>query len=145
MFGDYTYTHLLPYFQSHMTNITTRVDAAWDTYTEVRQADHESRPRLHCLRDRENEDEFFKFISHELKIHTADSRCHLLTTKIDIVLRNKSADLTSLAPCQQEAADTRMMLILIHAAKHSYHRIFLQTADSDVVVLVIKFFHHLYF
>ena len=59
------------------------------------------------------------------------------------VLSNKPTDMTALSPCQQEEADTRMMLHLYHAAGQGHSEVFLRTVDSDVVVLAINIFHQL--
>ena len=46
-------------------------------------------------------------------------------------------DVKSLAPCNQEKADTRMMLHIAHAAQHGHHQIQVRTVDTDVVVLAV--------
>ena len=53
--------------------------------------------------------------------------------------------MTALSPCQQEEADTRMILHLYHAAGQGHSKAFLRTVDtcSDVVVLAINIFHQL--
>ena len=63
--------------------------------------------------------------------------------KADIVLSIKPTDLSDLSPCQQEEADTRMMLHLRHAVDQGRTKAYLRTVDSDVVVLAIHFFHDL--
>ena len=87
--------------------------------------------------------ELFRFICKELQWDTADLHYELLTTNADIVLSNKPTDMTALSPCQQEEADTRMMLHLYHAAGQGHSKAFLTTVDSDVVVLAINIFHQL--
>ena len=77
----------------------------------------------------------------ELQRLTDNSQYHLLTTKADIVLSNKPTDLSDLSPCQQEEADTRMMLHLRHAADQGHTKAYLRTVDSDVVVLATHFSH----
>ncbi|KAL8586163.1 hypothetical protein ACOMHN_057725 [Nucella lapillus] len=47
-------------------------------------------------------------------------------------------DQTSLAPCNHEEADSRMLLHASHAAHHGHHAIFIRTVDTDVVVLVVS-------
>ena len=47
-------------------------------------------------------------------------------------------DLTSLAPCNHEEADTRMLLHASHAAQHGHHAILIRTVDTDVVVLAVS-------
>ena len=95
------------------------------------------------LKDNQNENELFQFISQELQRYTADSRFQLLTTKADFVLSNQPADLTAVSPCKQEEADTRMMLHLPHAAEQGHTKAYLRTVDSDMVVLAINLFHAL--
>lgn len=87
------------------------------------------------LKDSQNKDELFQFVSQELQRSTVNSVFHLITTKADLVLSNKATDLTALSPCQQEEADTRMMLHLHHAAAQGHQKAYMRTVDSDVVVL----------
>ena len=95
------------------------------------------------LKDSQNKDELFQFVSQELQRSTVNSVFHLITTKADLVLSNKATDLTALSPCQQEEADTRMMLHLHHAAAQVHQKAYMRTVDSDVVVLAINIFHEL--
>ena len=87
--------------------------------------------------------EYFRFISKELQRDTADLHYELLTTNADLVLSNKPTNITALSPCQQEEADTRIMLHLYHAAGQGHSNAFLRTVDSDVVVLAINIFHQM--
>ena len=165
IFGEYTQMQLLPYMQSQMTENTSRVDAIWDTYQEAslksqtrakRGETSSRRTRVSAkipipkgvewqkfLKDNQNKDELFQFIGQELQRSTVESTYHLLTTKADIVLSNKATDITALSPCQQEEADTRMMLHLRHAAMQGHTKAYVRTVDSDVVVLTISIFHEL--
>ena len=93
--------------------------------------------------DSQSKDELFQLISLELQRITVDSQYHLLTTKADIVLSIKPIDLSDLSPCQQEEADTRMMLHLRHAVDQGRTKAYLRTVYSDVVVLAIHFFRDL--
>ena len=87
--------------------------------------------------------ELFRLIFKELQRDTADLHYELLTTNAELVLSNKPTDMTALFPCQQEEADTRMMLHLYHAAGQGHSKAFLRTVDSDVIVLAINIFHQL--
>ena len=62
--------------------------------------------------------------SKELQRDTADLHYELLTTNADLVLSNKPTDMTALSPCQQEEADTRMMLHIYHAEDNVTRRPF---------------------
>ncbi|XP_076158119.1 uncharacterized protein LOC143140875 [Alosa pseudoharengus] len=165
VFGEYTQMDLMPYLHSLMTDRTTRVDEVWDKYIE---ASLKSQTRVKrggtagyrtqvsakiplpkgaqwqkFLKDSQNKDELFQYISDELQKTTAGSKYHLLTTKANLVLSNKPTDLEALSPCQQEEADTRMMLHLRHTAEQGHTKAYLRTVDSDVVVLAINLFHEL--
>ena len=143
IFGVYNHMQLLPYMQSQMTDNTSRVDAIWDTHKEaslklqthakrvrLQVVEYESQPRYlspsesngrSSSKDNQNKDELFQFIGQELQRSTVDSTYHLLAIKADIVLSNKATDITALSPCQQEEADSRMMLHLRHAAMQGSH------------------------
>ena len=118
----------------------------WDSITQTRVSDKVPIPKgaqwQLFLKDSQNKDELFQFISLELQRITVSSQYLLLTTKANIVLSNKPTDLSDLSPCPQEEADTRMMLHLCHAADQGHTKAYLRTVDSDVVVLSI-FFHSL--
>ena len=166
--GEYTQMQLLPYMHSQMTENTSRVDAIWDTYQEAslksqtlaKRGDISSRrTRVSAkivkvpipkgfewqkfLKGNQNKDELFQLIGQELQRGTVESTYHLLTAKADIVLSNKATDITTLSPCQQEEADTSMMLHLRHAAMQSHTKAYVRTVDSDMVVLTINIFHAL--
>ena len=47
-------------------------------------------------------------------------------------------DTTSLAPCTQEEADSRMMLHAAHATHHGHSKITIHTVDTDVVILAVQ-------
>ena len=165
VFGEYTQMQLLPFMHSQMTDSTTRVDAVWDTYEETslksqtrikRGGTAVRRTRVYAqiplpkgaqwqafLKDCENKDELFQFISQELQRNTAASPYLLITTKGDAVLSKKPTDLSALSPCKQEEADTQMMLHLHHAAQQGHTKAYLRTVDSDVVVLAVHFFQEL--
>ncbi len=96
--------------------------------------------------DSQSKDELFQLISLELQRITVDSQYLLLTTKADIALSIKHIDLSDLSPCQQEEADTRMMIHLRHAVDQGRTKAYLRTVYhvySDVVVLAIHFFRDL--
>jgi len=87
---------LLPYLESHMMDSTTKVDAIWDTYTEtslksqtrIKRGGTASRRTLVSdkipipkgaqwqlfLKDSQNKDELFQFISRELQRNTVNSQ-----------------------------------------------------------------------
>lgn len=67
----------------------------------------------------------------------------LLSTHFETVLSNRNCDLEHLQPCNHSEADTRIFLHLAHAAKQGYKTAYIRTVDSDVLVLVVRFFENL--
>ena len=165
VFGEFTHMHLVPFLESHVTNNTTRVDAVWDTYQDASLKSQArakwgetkgQRTRVSTtipipkgaewqkfLKEYENKNELFHFLSEQLAQCTSDARYHLFTTNADTVLTNRPTDVAGLSPCRQEEADTRMMLHLCHAAEQGHRKAYLRTVDTDVVVLAIYHFHQL--
>ena len=90
-----------------------------------------------------NKDDLFQFLSEQLAKETTGARYHLLTTKAELVLSNQPTNLTTLSPCHQEEADTRMMLYMHQAAEQRHPKAYLRTVDTDVVILAICHFHKL--
>ncbi|XP_071135420.1 uncharacterized protein [Mytilus edulis] len=50
-------------------------------------------------------------------------------------------DMLGLAPCNQEEADTRIMVHIADAIKEGHTRVMIRTVDTDVVVIVVSCFH----
>ena len=50
------------------------------------------------------------------------------------------ADLTNIAPCSHEEADTRLFLHVAHAVQKGYRKLSLHSGDTDVVVMAIAMF-----
>ena len=67
----------------------------------------------------------------------------LLSTYFDGVLTNRNFDVSGLQPCNQAESDTRILLHLANAAVHGHSKAYVRTVDSDIVVLVLRFFHTL--
>ena len=62
----------------------------------------------------------------------------LFTTKLDgCIAAPAGADISALAPCTHEEADTRMMLHVAAAASAGHRRQIIRSSDSDVVVLAV--------
>lgn len=165
VFGDYTNMYLLPFIESKMTPNTTRVDAVWDTYhdgslksqTREKRGDTSGRRTrvsaktpipegsawVKFLSNSNNKQDLFNFLSEKLDELTTGASYQLFTTKDNQVLSNRTSDISTMSPSQQEEADTRMMLHLQHAAEQGHAKAYLITVDTDVVVLAIYHFKRL--
>ena len=54
------------------------------------------------------------------------------------ILSSDDTDVSSLAPCSHEEADSRMMIHVSDASLNGHHRIKIRTNDTDVLVLAIS-------
>ena len=151
--------------ESQLTECCTRVDTVWDTYhisclksqTRINRCETAGRrtkvsPQIplpkrsewqRFLNDSTDNDALFKFLSDELHRNTSEARYLLLTTKAESVLSNRHTDITNLALCQHEEADTRVMLHLNNAAQNGHRKAYIRTVDTDVVVLAMDYFNQL--
>ena len=147
VFGEYTQMDLTPYLHSLITERRTSgcslgqvyrgkspipdlCQAWWDSRVSAKIPLPKGAQWQNFLKDSQNKDllnkdALFQYISDELQKPTAGSKYPLLTTKANLVLSNNTVDLEALSPCQQEEADTRMMLHLRHAAEQGHTKIYL--------------------
>ncbi|KAG7178201.1 hypothetical protein Hamer_G004002 [Homarus americanus] len=88
------------------------------------------------LRVDSNKTELFKFLSDALLTWFDKEHKQLVITDGQAVLSKLVLpDLASIAPCNHEEADSRMLL---HASQQGHHKILIQTVDTDIVVLVVS-------
>ena len=91
------------------------------------------------LRVDSNKTELFRFLSAAVMEWFDQEDKQLVITDGEAVLsKSLLPDLTSLAPCNYEEADSRMLLHAFHAAQHGHHAILIRTVDTDVVVLAVS-------
>ena len=152
-FEEYCQTVFGPYIARQLQSVK-QVDLVWDVYKEgsLEKATRERRgtgqPRQVTvstriptdwkgfLRNDENKNELFLLLASY--VVSMDMPCdkELYTTAGESVLSSKNRmDLTSLAPCTHEEADTRLMGHILDASLCGHWRIMIRTNDTDVVVL----------
>lgn len=61
----------------------------------------------------------------------------------NVITNSEYVDISTLAPCSHEEADTGMMVHAAQAIKCGYEKIIIRTVDSDVVILCIALYHKL--
>ena len=83
--------------------------------------------------------ELFPFLSEEIVKQDLGWKL-LLSTKRERVLSNRPCDVSALEPCNQSEVDTRIFLHIAHASGQGHQTAYVRTVDSDIVVLVIRFF-----
>ena len=155
-FEEYAKYGFIPYVTSFESN---RIDVVFDIYIESSLKSHARKKRgkgvrrkvganvqvprnwSEFLRDSRNKTELFNFLASRLAECTSEKL--IVSTKgTEVVSNNTNTDLSSLYPCAQEEADTRIMLHAIHAKQHGAHNILIRTVDTDVLVIAIGVCHH---
>ena len=95
------------------------------------------------LRVNENKEELFHFLADQL-VSVEAEHGQVISTKGDsVVFNGQRYDISSLAPCKHEEADTRLLLHAADAGKCGFNKIMLRTVDTDVLVIAIAAFHKL--
>lgn len=81
----------------------------------------------------------FSFLSKHVVL--LETNKEIISTLDENVLCNSTdhEDLTLLAPCNHEEADTRIILHAAEAVSTGHKRVLIRTVDTDVVVLAVTF------
>ena len=149
-FKDYATQVFLPYLQSQQA---ARVDIVWDVYLpdslkaftrstrgkgvrrRVEQSSSIPQNWSEFLRIDENKMELFAFLATSVASMETDKQ--IISTHHADVLCTKPRDLSGIARCNHEEADTRIMLHVDDAVKHGHTKVSIRTVDTDVVVLAV--------
>ena len=91
----------------------------------------------------QNKNDFNEFLAKEF-IHLHHGEKLLVVTYRDGIITNNPSELldgsTSIAICQSEEADQRLVRHTLHClADHRYERVVVRTIDTDVLMIVIQF------
>lgn len=160
-FGDYKEKVFLPYLLS-LLNKVQRVDVVFDVYyreslklqtrekrgvgarTRVTAATKIPANWQEFLRVDYNKTQLFNFFTDLCLTDLMPSGKTVIMTCGDGV-RIYGTDITvsDIEPCNQEEADTRIILHCFHAASCGMKKISVRTVDTDIVVLAVSFFSSL--
>ena len=88
------------------------------------------------MRIDENKVELFSFLATTVAA-SIDCSKQIISTHRTKVFCNKSRDVSGLAPCTHEEADTRIILHLEDAVKAGNTKVSIRTVDTDVIVLAV--------
>ena len=154
-FEEYAQQVFIPYVVQQLQHVS-RLDLVWDSYRadslKASTREHHGkgvRRRVvdsavipgnwqSFLRVDGNKVELFSYLSTMLAESFQEEGKELVVTDGEqVICVPQQEDVNSLAPCNQEEADTRMMLHVAHAAQHGHHQIQVRTVDTDVVVLAV--------
>lgn len=151
-FQSYANDVFVPYVTSQLQHVD-RLDIIWDRYmadslkTETRSKRGKGvRRRVEpsstvpgnwqeFLRIDENKTELFSFLASS--VANLATNKHIITTQGTGILCSNRQDVSALAPCTHEEADTRIFLHLQDSVQQGYSKVSIRTVDTDVVVLAI--------
>ena len=150
-FQDYATHIFLPFIKAQLRN-ETRIDIIWDVYLEdsLKSTAREIRGRgirrrlapsntipgdwQEFLRLVDNKTELFDFLVENL----SGEKDVYTTCGQNVLCSRVRQDISSLAPCTHEEADTRMLPHAVDSASKRYLRTILRTVDTDVLVLAVS-------
>lgn len=88
------------------------------------------------LREDKNKTDLFEFLA--IHVATIQTEKKVITTYKENVMSANPCDISSLAPCFHEEADTWLFVHAADAVKEGHQRIMIRTVDTDVVILAIS-------
>ena len=100
---------------------------------------HKIRKRKRSPISSENKTSLNKFLAEALPAHSYKGKQVIITHEQN-VLSNSSE---TLSDCNHEEADTRMMVHVEHSLVSGAKTIRICSQDTDVVIIVLAFFHQL--
>ena len=163
--GGYIEKLPIPYVKGQAEDSVSRMDWIWDVYpeTSLKQQAHLNRGDgvakkvtadtpinakewNSMLRNEDTKKDIYTFISMQLRDQNYGPGVCLYTTVADMVITSialDAEDLRTIAPCNHQEADTRMILHLKHASTNGHEKAMIRTVDTDVIVLATSAFHDL--
>ena len=162
-FQDYAMLEFLPYIKAQLARVT-RVDIIWDVYIpySLKSTARENRGKgvrrrvaaansipgnwQEFQRVDENKRELFSFLAHEIVENLSTEKEVFSTCGKHVVCSRVHQDVSALAPCSHEEADTRMFLHAKDAAEKGHRRIKLRTKKIHLLhpnfLVVLHFYDH---
>ena len=143
-----------------LANKVQRLDLVFDTYipNSIKSETRESRgygirisvrkeTPVHkkfqeFMRQDDNKTELFKMLANTVR--DINSPAIIVATNENGIVTNSSlSNFTNLQPCNQEEADTRLLLHTFDGASKGYKKVLIVTVDTDVVVIALYHFFSL--
>ena len=109
--------------QRRQVTMSTRIPTDWKCF----------------LRNDENKNELFLLLaSYVVSMVIPDDKEPYTTSGESVLSSTNRMNLTNLAPCTHEEADTRLMVHVLDASCCGHRRLMIRTSDTDVVVLAVS-------
>ena len=152
-FSGYAEQSFLPHVKTQLRHVKC-VDIVWDEYVENslkattrsyreagvrrRVAANNQLPRnwKEFLRVDESRRELFKFLAESTSSLEVEKQV-ILTYGKQVLTTLPRNDISSLAPCSHEEAETRILLHVQDVLQEGHKKILLRTVDMDVLVLAV--------
>ena len=160
-FQQYSDMVFTPYLLSQLQN-ASRIDIVWDVYISdsLKAATRQKRGKgvrrrvaasttlpskwKDFLNLSENKTELFEFLSRQaVKVQITDGKFLYVTDGSNVLCSSIDTDLSDLAPCSHEEADTRLFLHAVNATRKGCSKLCIRTVDTDVVLLAISTFNEI--
>ena len=157
-FHEYADRVFIPYLEKQLQD-ATRLDIVWDTYLpdSLKESTREKRgkgmrrkvsgdakmPRnwIDFLRDSINKKELFAFLSSKVEnLNWPPGKAVYVTSGQAVISTASSIPMQN---CNHEAADTRVVVHIMHALEQGGKSIHVRTVDTDVIVILAGTFHNL--
>ena len=157
-FQEYGETVFAPYICAQLEK-SSRIDLVWDVYLPASLKASTRQKRGKGIRKRvapstvipknwkdflrvdQNKTELFSFLSHKtVRLPLAEGKEMYATDGNGVLCSPAESDLAHLAPCSQEEADTRLLLLAADAVQKGCKKVTIRTVDTDVVVLAVASF-----
>ncbi|KAG7166090.1 hypothetical protein Hamer_G019870 [Homarus americanus] len=154
-FSDCACLKFLPLINYYLRT-AYRLDLVWDTDEDVSlessararrgsgtrrrvtaDAKVPSNRNIDFLRHSDNKLELFNFLTTKVPKGTYPSKEICVTHGQNVMSVPKRNDISNVAPCSQEEADTRISLPAKDSADRGYRKVLIKTVDSDAVALCI--------
>ncbi|KAG7177937.1 hypothetical protein Hamer_G026516 [Homarus americanus] len=156
-FQEYSTAVFIPYIDSQL-EYRSRLDLVWDCYMKsgslkaTVRCNHGKGIRRRVtasgllpsnwqnfLRNSDNKDELFSFVSEQvMQLVVKESKQLVVTDKKRVLTIPPRKDTANLAPCNHEEADTRMMVHAADALECGHRRILIRIVDTDVFILAVS-------
>ena len=148
----------IPHLERHLQD-TKRLDVVWDEYIQdsLKESTHEKRGKgvrrkvsgstkipgnwKNFLGDQMNKKELFAFLTSKIESFSWPPTKSVCVTSGQAV--SACGLFVPMDDCNDEEADTRIMVHIRHALEHGAETVLVRTVDTDVVVILVGLFFDL--